>query len=130
MKLIPTLVLTFMILTIFLPIVIEICQKDKFEYLLCLKEFTVPCWIIVFSLSWLYHRIVINKNEDKYEYYKNVLENKKSDLNFQQVKEYSELESKYSTKLNHSIISMEKLEQVIAGGGIFAGAIGIVVYFL
>lgn len=125
---IPFLVIGFILATIFVPVALEfsICH---FRFLNCLKEFTIPAWVLLFSSSWLYHRTIISNNRHKHKYYEKIVKEKDSILSVAELKEYNRLEHETSVKLMRSESSIKSLEVVGLIAGILAGIIGMAVYF-
>lgn len=123
----PITILILFTLTIIIPIVLFFVKKD-FSVINFLKEFSIPAWMLLFSVSWLFFRLQIKK----YSHFEKLAE--KEGYSNNAILAVAERERRLLIldglkKLNNAQNSVKSLEIVIAIGAIIAGIIGIIAYF-
>jgi hypothetical protein len=120
----PVLVIVVMLLTIVAPILFNL-YRSEFGLLNFLKDVSISCWLIVFSISWLHHKKVLNESEKEKNYYGS----QPSPPHATEAKELFKLRNNAEIKYNNSKASITSLEIATLCAGIIAGVISTLAYF-
>ena len=125
----PLLVLILFLATFIWPIGLILFKTDFhfINLLTYLKEFSIPVWILLFSIAWLIFRYDIAKNK----HFEKLAEASPPANNILKVAEREKRIEilKGLKKLNNANRSIKSMEIIIALGGILAGLVGVLSYW-
>lgn len=127
----PLAIILLFTVTVIIPFILVFIKQDfSFVSLInCFKDFSIPAWILLFSISWLWFRLQVLKYSN-YEFLAKEDNTPKNSILTALERERKLKLNNGLRKLNNANASVKSLEIVIAIGGIIAGLIGIASYFI
>ena len=122
--------ITIYITTLLVPIIFLIKSSITFCcYLEIIKDFSLPLWILLFSCSWLYYKIIINRNIHLRISIKQPNTINQVNLIIEATQARNKIIESKIAKLDNAEMAIKNLEIVIAVVGIITGVIGLVSFF-
>lgn len=114
-------------ITLIIPILLFITKpaftiSSLFDYL---KDFSFTLWVLLFSCSWLYYKLIVKDNEHLRYIVNQPIPDNESGVVIDAIKQRNKDLEPRITKLENAELAIKNLELAIAVVGIIAGLIGV-----
>ena len=117
------------IITLLVPIILFFKSSITFCYFLeYIKDFSLPLWVLLFSCSWLYYKLIINKNVHLRILINQPIAENQANAIVEAIQARNKLIESKITKLDNAEIAIKNIEIAIAVVGIITGVIGLVFF--